>query len=190
MRSGTSSLTAALINPTERPITRAERPKIRKPPIRSFEKHSGDDLPDGFLDDEEENERSGDATRTDGGIVCHESTPAEDADLPRTNAGTPLPELRFVDRFENGDDVFYAVTEENGVRLYRVTGEMTIVRGLLAHDAVIYRGTGSPSITTASYDERYETIDLYHHMAGREASFRADRILDEPVITLAEVNRV
>ncbi|MCG1008285.1 hypothetical protein [Halorubrum lacusprofundi] len=150
----------------------------------------GDDLPDGFLDDEEENERSGDATRTDGGIVCHESTPAEDADLPRTNAGTPLPELRFVDRFENGDDVFYAVTEENGVRLYRVTGEMTIVRGLLAHDAVIYRGTGSPSITTASYDERYETIDLYHHMAGREASFRADRILDEPVITLAEVNRV
>jgi len=27
-------------------------------------------------------------------------------------------------------------------------------------------------------------------MAGREASFRADRILDEPVITLAEANRV
>jgi len=27
-------------------------------------------------------------------------------------------------------------------------------------------------------------------MGGREASFRADRILDEPVITLAEVNRV
>jgi len=41
--------------------------------------------------------------------------------------------------------VFYAVTEENGVRLYRVTGEMTtIVRGLLAHDAVIYRGDWQP----------------------------------------------
>jgi len=40
------------------------------------------------------------------------------------------------------------------------------------------------------YDEQYETIDLYHHMGGRKASFRADRILDEPVITLAEANRV
>jgi len=150
----------------------------------------GDDLPDGFLDDEEENERSGDATRTDGGVDCHELTPSDDADLPRTNAETQLPEIRFVDRFESDDDVYYAVTEENGVRLYRVTGDTTIVRGLLAYDAVIHAGDGSPSITTPSYNEQYETIDLYHHMGGRKASFRADRILDEPVITLAEANRV
>ena len=111
-------------------------------------------------------------------------------DLPRTNAGTPLPELRFVDRFGDGDDVFYAVTEENGVRLYRVTGETTIVRGLLAHDAVIHEPAGDGSVTTPSYNAQYGTIDLYHHMGGREASLRADRILDEPVITLAEVDRV
>jgi len=86
--------------------------------------------------------------------------------------------------------VYYAVTEENGVRLYRVTGDTTIVRGLLAYDAVIHAGDGSLSITTPPYNEQYETIDLYHHMGGRKASFRADRILDEPVITLAEANRV
>lgn len=114
----------------------------------------------------------------------------DDADLPRTNAGTALPELRFADRFGDGDDVFYAVTEENCVRLYRVTGETTIARSLLAYDAVIYETTADGSVTTASYNEQYGTIDLYHHMAGREASFRADRILDEPVITLAEVDRV
>lgn len=130
------------------------------------------------------------ALETDGGAVCHEPTPADDADLPRTSAGTPLPELRFVDRFATGDDVFYAVTEENGVRLYRVTGETTIVRGLLAHDAVIHETADDGCVTTPSYNDKYGTIDLSHHMGGREASFRADRILDEPVITLAEVDRV
>ena len=125
----------------------------------------------------------------DGG-TCHEPTPTADADLPRTNAGTPLPELRFVDRFATDDDMFYAVTEENGTRLYRVTGETTIVRGLLAHDAVIHEPAGDGAVTTPAYNEQYGTIDLYHHMGGREASLRADRILDEPVITLAEVERV
>jgi len=62
--------------------------------------------------------------------------------------------------------VYYAVTEENGVRLYRVTGDTTIVRGLLAYDAVIHAGDGSPSITTPSYNEQYETIDLYHPWAA------------------------
>ena len=134
-------------------------------------------------------ERSGGELVTDGG-TCHEPKPADNPDLPRTNAGTPLPELRFVDRFATDDDVFYAVTEENGVRLYRVTGETTIVRGLLAHDAVIHETAGDGAVTTPAYNEQYGTIDLYHHMGGREASLRADRILDEPVITLAEGDRV
>lgn len=131
-----------------------------------------------------------DASRTDGGVDYHETDSSGDADLPRTNAGTELPEVRFVDRFATGDDVFYAVREENGTRLYRVTGETTIARSLLAYDVVIHETTGDACVTTPSYNEQYGTIDLYHHMAGRKASFRADRILDEPVITLAEVDRV
>lgn len=126
---------------------------------------------------------------TDGG-TCYEPEPVEDIKLSRTNIGTALPKIRFVDRFETGDDVFYAVRRENGVRLYRVTGKTTIVRGLLAYDAVIHEATDNPCLTTPSYNEKYHTIDLNHHMAGRTASFRADRILDKPVITLAEVNRV
>lgn len=129
----------------------------------------------------------------DGGVGYHGSDSTDDTDLSRANPDaddTTLPEIRFVDRFTNGTDVFYAAREENGVRLYRVTGKTTIARSLLAHDAVIHDTAGDACITTPSYEERYKTIDLNHHMAGRKASIRADRILDEPVITLAEVDRV
>lgn len=97
-----------------------------------------------------------------------------------------LPRIRFVDRFMNGDDVIYAQTRESGVRLFRVTGETEIARSIMVQDAVIHDG----SIVRPSYEPRYRTIDLHHHQAGRQASIRADKILDEPVTTLEVVPRV
>jgi hypothetical protein len=96
-----------------------------------------------------------------------------------------LPRVRFVDRFARDGEVFYAQTVENGVRLYRVTGETEIARSLMVHDAVIHDG----AIVEPSYSSQYNTIDLYHHMGGREASIRADKFLDEPVVALEVVPR-
>jgi len=103
----------------------------------------GDDLPDGFLDDEEENERSGDATRTDGGVDCHELTPSDDADLPRTNAETQLP--RFVSSTASSDD-------DDVLRRHRRERRAAVPRHgrhddrprLLAYDAVIHAGRRQP----------------------------------------------
>jgi len=158
----------------------------RSGPSRS----TGDDLPDGFLDDEEENE----AIRR-----CHSNRrrrrlPRANSVRRRRSATNQRRDTAPRDSFrrplqESDDDVYYAVTED-GVRLYcRVTGNTTIVRGLLAYDAVIHAGGGSRVSRrprTTSSTRRSTCIT----MGGRKASFRADRILDEPVITLAEANRV
>lgn len=101
-------------------------------------------------------------------------------------ADTYAPRLRFIDRFSDGEDVFYGEAEENGVRLYRVTGTVDVARALLSHDAVIH----DQAIVVPEYTEQYHTVDLLHHMAGRRASIRVDKTLDEPMVTLEEIDRV
>jgi len=120
--------------------------------------------------------------RTDGGIVCHESTPVRRRRSATNQRRHALRASLLPIASENGDDVFYAVTEEGGV----LTGSpaMTIVRAPRARRGHLPRHWHC-SITTASYDERYETIDLYPHGRSRGVVPGRDRILDEPVITLA-----
>lgn len=97
-----------------------------------------------------------------------------------------LPQLRFVDRFETEDNIIYAEEIESRINLWRVTGEVDTARGILTHDAVIY----NDSIVRPEYTERFKTVDLYHDYAGRKASLKVDRVLDNPVITLEEAKRI
>ncbi|WP_226043455.1 hypothetical protein [Natrinema sp. DC36] len=97
-----------------------------------------------------------------------------------------LPDIRFVDRFAHDGDVFYASRTENRTELYRVTGTVDLARALLQQEAVIHDET----ICRCHYEDRYGTVDLQHHMAGRVASIRVDAVLDEPAIALEEVDRL
>ena len=97
-----------------------------------------------------------------------------------------LPTLRFVDRFESDGNVFYAEEIESHITLWKVTGEVEVGRAILNHDAVIY----NECIVRPEYHDQYGTVDLYHDHAGRKGSVRVDRVLDEPVQTLEEVDRL
>lgn len=125
-------------------------------------------------------------TLADGGV----STAAPAAD-PADIESDGLPELRFADRYSLEDEVLYLEQHEGLTTLYRVVGRTPTARGMLAHDAVIHTsGEAETTIASATYDGKYDVVDLMHWHAGRVECIQADKALDEPAIALAEVEHV
>jgi len=148
-------------------------PKIRKPPIRSFESTGETIFLTAFSTMKRRMSDPEMPLRPTAASIATSSTPSDDADLPRTNAGTQLPEIRFVDRFER---------RRRAGRRHRRERRAAVPRHRRHDDRprlLAYDGRSSTQATAARVSRRPRTTSATRRstcitMGGRKASFRAD----------------